>query len=166
MSRAGTTFSLVTLTFDSLFSGAVGPLLVALVLALTTIVVPSVRWARTLKRETVIFNGLPPGDERELWRERVEAQAARLRYHEQQVALWERIAGWVAIAYTCLVAYVAVAGAFRPPEDAWMWVWASIGFVAFGWAAVRTLVGLPFFTDTTPEFKAARKRVRQLRRAK
>lgn len=154
----------MTVTFDSLFSGVVGPLLVTLVLGASALVVPSIRWSRALTRETEIFNGLPPGTEREFWRERVEAQAARLRYHEQQVPMWERVVGWLMVAYLCLVVYMGLAGGLQFPSDGWGWAGAAAVSCGVLYAAVRTLLGLPFFNDSTPEMKAARRRVRLLKK--
>jgi fumarate reductase subunit C len=77
-----------------------------LVAAIANTLLPGVRWARWLKRDLDIHNGLPDGFEKDLWREDVEWQAERLRRYTVQHPWWAKFGGWLLVM---LAIFVAVA---------------------------------------------------------
>lgn len=68
-----------------------------LVAAIANTLLPGVRWARWLKRDLDIYNALPDGLEKDLWREDVEWQAERLRRYMVQHPWSAKFGGWIIV---------------------------------------------------------------------
>lgn len=73
------------------------------VAAIANTLLPGVRWARWLKRDLDIFNALPDGLEKDLWREDVEWQAERLRRYTVQHPWWAKFGGWILVTLAIFV---------------------------------------------------------------
>lgn len=75
-----------------------------MVAAIANTLLPGVRWSRWLKRDLDIYNGLPEGFEKDLWREDVEWQAERLRRYTVQHPWWAKLGGWILVMLAIFVA--------------------------------------------------------------
>ncbi|GAA2227758.1 hypothetical protein N1031_02760 [Herbiconiux moechotypicola] len=83
--------------FAELTRGVLATLASAGIIALVALMMPAVRWSRQLAREVSIVNGLPKGEERTAWEERVNAHARRLRLFNEVMPLRHKITPWVPV---------------------------------------------------------------------
>ena len=67
------------------------------IIALVAFMMPSVRWTRQLARDVGILTGLPVGDERDAWEERVIAHAQRLRLFRDEMPSYQKVYPWVPV---------------------------------------------------------------------
>lgn len=84
--------------FAALAPGVIATLISTGILALATALMPGVRWSRQLAREVNILSGLPEGDERAAWEERVVAHARRLRLFQDFIPTWNKVLSWFPVA--------------------------------------------------------------------
>ncbi|MGC5173283.1 hypothetical protein ACLQ2Q_21795 [Microbacterium sp. DT81.1] len=104
-------------------------LVAVLVAAAVGWVLPSVRWARWLKRDLDIYSGLPDGSEKEVWRVRVEKQARRLRAYERDVPRTQRVLGLACVVVAAIVTVAVV---------------STLVQTAFEWFVWKAYEGTPF----------------------
>lgn len=154
----------MVVTGDAVFTGLLAPVAIVAALALATLVLPSVRWTRQLKRDSEIYSAMPEGVERERWAERVTVQATRLRSYEASVPSWDRAASWAFTAFYVLLLIWWAGGALAAkPWGDWTWIILAI-YCFFGTYVVVCLIrGLPVFALIHPSYRDARAAMRQFR---
>lgn len=176
------------ITFDPDAVGAIAsvlsvPFIAALAVSVATILVPTVRWTRRLKRDAEIMAALPEGEERSRWEERVTRQGTQLREYFELVPVFDRFAGWATVAL--MVVGVASALAFGVGDlknlDPIGWSLSAVGLligvvVSFNTLRGRTYNGMrsnefrPYVARESARYarasvrRRARRRLRRIRR--
>jgi hypothetical protein len=131
------------------------PFIAALAVSVATLIVPTVRWARRLKRDAEIMASLPEGEEKSHWEARVTEQATQLREYLELVPAFDRIAGWGTVA----LMVVAAAGTLVFGVDGLMnldptgWSLSIAGLVIGVVVSFNTLRGRTYNGLRADEFK-------------
>lgn len=146
-----------------MFTGFLAPVAIVAAVAVSALVLPSVRWTRQLKRDSEIFSTMPEGVERQRWAESVALQATRLRIYEASVPVWDRAASWIFTTLYVLALAAWLSGALTAAWGDWAWVVLGT-YCLFGSYVIICLVrGLPVFTSIHPTYRETRTAMRQLR---
>jgi len=132
-------------TVESLKSFVSVPIITTAVLALTTLVIPTVRWTRQLKSELAVFSEMPEGEEKNYWQQRVEEQSVRLRTYRTLVPWWDRLLGWlVVVCFALAISFGALFGI----DTSWMapfdWIIFIMGLFVGVYVTINTLKGGSF----------------------